>query len=52
VALFEDFQEIMSCGGVEGFETPVVENEELYAAEGTEDSSITAIAARQCQIGE
>ena len=34
VALFEDFEQIVTGAGVEGFEAEVVENEEIGAAEG------------------
>jgi hypothetical protein len=52
MTFFEDLQQIMSCGGIEGFETPIVEYEELHAPECTQESGITAISARQREIGE
>ena len=33
VALFEDFQEIMTCGGVERLQPPIVEDEQVGATE-------------------
>ena len=33
VAFFEDFEEIVTSGGIERFEAPVVEDEQLDAAE-------------------
>ena len=52
MAFFEDFQQIMSSGSIEGFETPIVEDEELHASERPQEPGITAIAARQREIGE
>jgi hypothetical protein len=52
VAFFEDFEEIMPCGGIERFETPVVKDEELHAPKRPQESGIAAIAARQCEISE
>ncbi len=52
MAFFEDFQQIMSCGGIEGFETPIVEYEELHAPERPQESGITTVAARQREISE
>ncbi len=34
VALFEDFEEVMACAGIERLEAPVVEDEEFNPAEG------------------
>ena len=42
----------MSCGGIERFEPPIVEYEELHAPECPQEPGITAIAARQRKIGE
>ncbi len=42
----------MACGGVERFETPVVEDEELHAPERSQETHIAAIGARQCEVGE
>jgi hypothetical protein len=39
-------------GGVEGFEAPVIKNEKFGACEGTQQTRMTAIAARQSQVGE
>ena len=52
VAFFENLEEIVACGGVERFETPVVKDEELHAPERSEQTRIAAIAARQCEVGE
>jgi hypothetical protein len=49
---FENFQQIMSSGCIEGLETPIVEYEELHAPERPQESGITAVAARQREIGE
>ena len=42
----------MSSSSIEGFETPIIKYEELYAPECAQESGITAIAARQREIGE
>jgi hypothetical protein len=52
VALLEDFEEVMASGGVERLETPIVEDEQLDAAEGSHDAGVTAIAAGEREIGE
>jgi len=52
MAFFENFQQIMSCGGIERFETPVVKDEELHTPEHPQEPGITAVAARQREIGE
>jgi len=39
-------------GGIEGLETPIVKDEELHAPERPQESGITAVAARQREIGE
>jgi hypothetical protein len=41
----------MSCGRIERIETPIVEYEQLYAAERRR-TCITAVAACQREIGE
>ncbi len=52
MAFFENFQQIMSCGGIERFETPVVKDKELHTPKCPQESGITAVAARQREIGE
>jgi hypothetical protein len=52
MAFFENFQQVVSCGGIEGLETPIVEYEELHAPERPQESGIAAVAARQREIGE
>ena len=52
VSLLEDFQKIMPGAGVEGLQTPIVENEKVGAAERTQEARMTAIAARQGEIFE
>jgi hypothetical protein len=52
VAFFEDFEEIMPCSGIERFETPVIEDEELHAPKRPQESGIATIAARQREISE
>ena len=42
----------MACDGVERFEPPVVEDEQLDAPERSQQARIAAIAARQGKVGE
>ena len=52
VAFFEDFEEVVACGGIEGFETPIVEDEQLHAAERPQEAGVAAIAAGEREVGE
>jgi hypothetical protein len=52
VAFLEDFVEVTTGTGVERFEAPIVENEELDAGEAAQDAGIAAIAAGECEFGE
>ena len=42
VALFEDLVEVATASAVEGFEAPIVEDEELDAGKATQDAGIAA----------
>ena len=46
VTLLEDFEQVVPRPGVERFEPPVVEDQQLDAAELGQDLGMTAIAAR------
>src|SRR6266567_6316043 len=52
VAFFEDLVEIAAGTGVEGVETPIVEDEELGAVKAAHDAGVAPVAARQGEIGE
>ena len=39
-------------GGIEGFETPIVKDKQLHAAERPQQPSIAAVAAGKREIGE
>jgi hypothetical protein len=52
VSLFEDFQDIVTSGGVEWLQSPIVENEKVGAAERAQEARMTAIAARQGELFE
>src|SRR5271165_252917 len=52
VALFEDFQEIVTGGRVERLQPPIVEDQEIGAAETAHEAGMTAIAARERQLLE
>src|SRR5271156_13798 len=50
VSLLEDFEQIVTGAGVEGFEAEVVENEEIGAAEGLDEARMAPIAPGERQI--
>ena len=52
VAVLEDLQQVVASGGIERFEAPVVEDEDIDAAEGAKETRVAAIAARQSEIGK
>src|ERR1700756_997025 len=52
IALFEDLEEVVTGGGIERFETPVIENQHLDAAKGAEQAAITAVTTGQREIAE
>lgn len=45
VPVIEDLQKVASLGRVEHRQAPIVEHEELHAADGFEQAAITAVAA-------
>ena len=47
VALLEDFQKIVSGGGVERLQAPVIEDEQIGAAQVTQQTRMTSVATRQ-----
>ncbi len=49
MAIVEDLQEVAALGGIENRQAPVVEYEELNAAERLEQAGVASIAA--CQGG-
>ena len=52
VTFFEDFEEVVTSGGVEGLETPVIEDEQLHPAERPQETGIATIAAGEGEVGE
>jgi hypothetical protein len=52
VAFFEDFEEVMACGGIERCETPIIENKQLHGAERPQQAGVPAIAAGERKIRE
>ena len=44
VSLLEDFEQIVTGAGVEGFEAEVVENEQISAADGFDEARMAAVA--------
>ena len=49
IAFFEDFVEVTTSTGVEGFEAPIVEYEELNAGETAQDAGIATVTAGEGQ---
>src|SRR5262245_65758122 len=43
---------VTTCAGVERFEAPVVEDEELDAGKAAQDTGIAAVAAGERELGE
>jgi hypothetical protein len=52
VAFFEDLVEVAAGTGIERFEAPIIEDQELSPVEAAHDTGVAAVAARQRQIGE
>jgi hypothetical protein len=52
VAFFENLEEVVASGGIEGLEPPVIEDEELHATERALDAGIAAIAAGEREVSE
>src|ERR1700751_6092314 len=52
IAFLEDLVEITTSTGVERFEAPIVENEELDAGETAQDAGIAAVTAGEREFGE
>jgi hypothetical protein len=50
VAFFEDFEEVVTGGGIERRKTPIIEDEQLHAAERPQEAGVTAIAARSLSM--
>jgi hypothetical protein len=52
ISLLEDFEEVMPGAGVEWLQPPIVEDEQVGAAEVAKGARMTPIAARQRQFFE
>ena len=52
ITFLEDFEEVMPGGGVEGLQSPIVEDQKVSAAEVAEKAGMASIAARQREILE
>jgi hypothetical protein len=50
ISLLEDFEQVMPGAGVEGLEAEVVEDEQIGAAEGFDETRMTPIAAGERQV--
>ncbi len=52
VSLLEDFEQIVTGGGVERLQSPIVEDEQIGAAERAQDAGMAPVAARQGEVFE
>ena len=52
IAFLEDLVEVTTGAGVERFEAPIVEDEELDAGETAQDSGIAAVTAGEREFGK
>jgi hypothetical protein len=52
VALFKNLEEVVTSGGVERLEPPVVEDEQLNAAERPLDARIATVATSERKVSE
>ena len=52
ISLLEDFEEVMPGAGVEWLQPPIVEDDQVGAAEVAEDARMTPIATRQGKFFE
>ena len=52
VALFEDFEEIVTRSGIERVEAPVIEDEEIDTTDGAQQASMTTVTAGKREFGE
>src|SRR5271154_7620707 len=50
VSLLENFEQIVTGAGVEGFEAEVVENEQIGAADGFDEARMAAVASGERQV--
>ena len=52
VAVFDDFEHVVALFGPDRLEAPIVEDQQLDAAEGAHQAGITAVAAGEREIAE
>src|SRR5439155_18687522 len=52
VAVIEDLQKVVTGGGVEWLETPIIEDEKIDAAERAQQAQMASVATGKRQIGE
>jgi hypothetical protein len=52
VALLENLEQVVTRSGIERLEPPVVEDEQLHAAERPLDTGIATVAAGEREVGE
>ena len=50
VSLLENFEQIVTGAGVEGFEAEVVENEQIGAGDGFDEARMAAVASGERQV--
>ena len=52
VALFKDFQQIVSGSGIERLQTPIIEDQKIGTSEIAQETRMATVAARQREILE
>ena len=52
VAVFDDFEHVMALLGPERLKTPIIEDQQLDAAEGAHQAGVTAVAAGEREIAK
>ena len=52
VAVIEDLQKVVTGGGIERLEAPIVEGEQIDAAKRAQQPQVASVAAGEREIGE
>ena len=52
VSFLEDFEDVVTGGGVERLQSPIVEDEQIGAPERAQDARMASVAARQGEVFE
>ena len=52
ITFFEDLEQVMAGECIERLEAPIIQDEELHAAEGALEAGMAAIATGECKAGK